>query len=404
MAEPMTQPTAGAPPLRVLMVIGQFNPIIGGAEKQAEKLARALIALGVDVGVVTFAVKGAPRREIVGGVHVSRVGVLPAIRGGRLKLWVYLLQLFIFLIRRRRRYDILHAHLALAPALAAALAAKILKKPCIVKIGNTGERFDLLTLKNTFTAGPAMARSLARSASAFIATSAAAAEHLLEFGVPRESVRLIPNGVEILPPRESPTCPAGQTSLPQLKSRLGLPPDRLVVLFAGTLHKKKNTLRLLDACAALKDRRNGFLLVILGDGAMRRELEKKIASTGLREHCWIMGFVTNVEHWLAAADAFVLPSLVEGFPNALLEAMAAGLPCAASDLPGCRELISNGDNGLLFDPLDTADVARKIAELLDDPNLRKRLGDAARAAAREKFSIAAVADSYVSLYNSLVKR
>jgi glycosyltransferase involved in cell wall biosynthesis/2-polyprenyl-3-methyl-5-hydroxy-6-metoxy-1,4-benzoquinol methylase len=149
------------------------------------------------------------------------------------------------------------------------------------------------------------------------------------------------------------------------------------VLYVGRLEREKNLARLIDALASIPDVR----LLVVGDGSLRGELEALARRAGVPVE-W-MGVVPHGElpRHFTAADCFVLPSLTEGHPKALIEAMACGLPCAASARGGIPSILEDGVTGLLFDPEDGADIARAVDRLLTDQPLARRLAERARAMA-----------------------
>ncbi len=161
------------------------------------------------------------------------------------------------------------------------------------------------------------------------------------------------------------------------------PPAARVVLYVGRLSVEKNVERLLDALALLPKTR----LVVVGDGPLRRTLEARARALGVAAD--FVGVVPNaaLPERFRAADVFVLPSLTEGHPKALLEAMASGLACAASARGGIPTLLEDGVSGLLFEPENPKDIARAVGHLLDDRALAARLGAAARRRAVADFDI-----------------
>ena len=149
------------------------------------------------------------------------------------------------------------------------------------------------------------------------------------------------------------------------------------VVAMGRLTEQKRFDLLLRAFARQKDRR--WTLTILGEGPLRPSLEALSRELGVSDRVAMPGLVDNPSDYLAQASAFVLSSAYEGFPNALGEAMAAGLPVIATDCAGgVRELIRDGDNGVLVPPGDEPALAAAIERLMSDAALRHRLGDKAR--------------------------
>ena len=152
------------------------------------------------------------------------------------------------------------------------------------------------------------------------------------------------------------------------------------VLGVGQLHRQKGFDLLVRAFAAAAGRRDGWDLVIAGDGPERRALAALATSCGVSDRVRLVGRRTDIERLYAAADVFALSSRYEGFPNVLLEAMAAGLPPVAADCPtGPREIIRDEQNGLLVETENVEALTLALSRLITDANLRRRLGaEAAR--------------------------
>jgi len=146
-------------------------------------------------------------------------------------------------------------------------------------------------------------------------------------------------------------------------------------------------------------------LLILADGPERHALVTLTQQLGVAEQILFAGEVphSEVASYLAASEVFVLPSRHEGMSCALLEAMAAGRACLASDIRANREVIQPGVNGLLFKTENASDLAARLAELLEDEALRARLGEAALRTVVERYSIEVVARQYLRLYEALIE-
>ena len=148
---------------------------------------------------------------------------------------------------------------------------------------------------------------------------------------------------------------------------------RKIILNVGRFYPQKGHKNLLEAFARLSD--SSWILRILGDGSMRKELEEKAHDLGILNRVQFMGTVVDVDKHLAEASIFVFPSLFEGFPNALCEAMAAGLACVSTDCnTGPSEVIEDGVNGYLVPVGDIDAMVEKIKLLQDDPVHRAVLG------------------------------
>ena len=145
-----------------------------------------------------------------------------------------------------------------------------------------------------------------------------------------------------------------------------------IILNTGRLVNKKGHNYLLEAFAIINPK--DWRLIILGDGPLRKDLENMAKKLGIQDKVQFMGTVINVDVWLNKASIFAFPSLWEGFPNALAEAMAAGLPVVSFDCPtGPSDLIKNGENGYLIDMKDTNNFAKKLKLLIENEDLRVQL-------------------------------
>lgn len=135
---------------------------------------------------------------------------------------------------------------------------------------------------------------------------------------------------------------------------------------------------------------------------MRDRLRAQIRQLGLQRTVQLPGERGDVRCWLAACDIFVLPSLWEGLPNALLEAMALGLPVVASRVDGVPEAVTDGKDGLLVAPGNAATLSVALAKLMDDPELRRSLSQAARARMAENFTLPAMLAGYEAAYKNVI--
>jgi glycosyltransferase involved in cell wall biosynthesis len=184
---------------------------------------------------------------------------------------------------------------------------------------------------------------------------------------------------------------------PDLRRTAG---NRALVLTPARLTDQKGLPHLLHAVASLDD----VFLAVAGDGPDRDELEALAADLGLTERIVFLGHRRDVPALLAAADVVVLPSLWEGLPLALLEAMASGTPVISTRVGGIPELIVSGCNGLLVEPGDSAALAAAIRELLDDRDLAGRFARRAAADVADRFSASAMADKVMTIYDELTAR
>ncbi len=155
-------------------------------------------------------------------------------------------------------------------------------------------------------------------------------------------------------------------------------PGRQIILSVGRLAAQKGFCYLIEAMAILKETHPKAQLVILGEGKLRRRLERHAQRLGVSDSVHLQGFVPNVSPFLHGCDLFVLPSLYEGMPNAAMEAMVHGKPTIITQVDGAAELIPNNKTGTLIPPRDPEAIAKAIASYLNDPSLRESTGRNAR--------------------------
>ncbi len=164
-------------------------------------------------------------------------------------------------------------------------------------------------------------------------------------------------------------------------------PGKKIIVSAGRLSQQKGFSYLIDAAAILKNKRDDFLIIVLGEGKLRESLLQRARSAGVEKFIQFPGFVKSVGPYIKGCDLFVLPSLYEGLSNAAIEAMAYGKPAILSDVNGSREIVTPGVNGIIVPPRDSNTLANGMNELLSDQTLRALYGKNAREHVSERFSI-----------------
>jgi len=388
--------------MRVLMLsYGHLRPTsgasqIGGAARQCLKLSKALISQNVDVTILTNRLSWShPAHGTVEGVPVVFLNTWRPLfdRRGltRVGTYVYMLCTLLYLFRHRNEYDIIHAHSALVSGFVGVLAGRWLKRTSIIKVMNSGFRNDIVRFRqDRTTPGARWMADYLIHCDRVITLNTMAYDQLISLGFRPTQIELIPNGVEV-------------AEIEAKKSYDGA--DVMRVIFVGRLDEAKGLDVLLDAFKILITRQaaRACQLTIVGKGPLECQLHERARALGIAEWVRFAGEVMDVPAYLSGCDIFVLPSRAEGVSNALLEAMASGLACIATDIPGNDVLIQHERNGLLVEEDAEVALAGAIHRLASDADLRERLGRAARQTVEHQFDIADIAREYASLYKRLLE-
>jgi glycosyltransferase involved in cell wall biosynthesis len=364
-------------PLRVLLV--GLGLELSGSGRFLSGLAVGLDRLGFETTL--FVVRGGPLQSELQGTGVKLVIASPDLpeSAGRLRLGV----LPFFRLHghiRHARPDVVHTNLFGVDA-----------------IGRTAAMFApvpvLVSTQHDLNPRPWFVRAFRRLTapriSATIACSDAVADFCrAELAVPEDRLVTIENGIDV-----------GRLAAAVTPAHADAP--RFLAL--GALLPVKNQATLIRAFAILAEKRPDASLDIVGAGPLQRDLERLVASLGLQHAVHIRPPSPDIVGLLREADVFVQPSLREGLPQAVLEAMAAGKPVIASDVSSLAAVLDGGSCGLLVAPGDIEALAAAMLALADDPRRAERLGTDALARARERYSVERMAREYAALYEGLAE-
>lgn len=188
----------------------------------------------------------------------------------------------------------------------------------------------------------------------------------------------------------------------KLKTSTGIGMHKLLVVSIGNLKPQKNASDFVAAAAAVLSEAPEARFVFIGDGPQKAALQARAFVLGLEGKVLFLGWRRDAAQWLAAADVFVMTSLWEGLPRALVEAMKSGLPSVCYATDGVVDLLKDGENGFLIKPGDHAALAARVALLLKDEPLRRKLGSAAAASIGPEFDIDGMVRSQEALYDRLL--
>jgi glycosyltransferase involved in cell wall biosynthesis len=303
---------------------------------------------------------------------------------------VFALRVAGMLIRERNNYDLVY-FLMQGLHLAAGLpVAKFLGKPILMKIGGSG----VIPLMSRSRWGRLELRWLRQWAHRVMILNDGMRDEALREGFEDEQLLWMPNPVDI-----DEFSPCDDHERARLREQFGIPAAALVVVYSGRLAPEKALPTLIAAFADVARRRPKAMLLLVGDGPVRAALARQAGALGL-ENVRFAGGVEpgEVRSWLRIADVFALVSPSEGFPCALAEAMAVGLPSVVSDIPATRQLVDHEQHGLLAPVGDESAIAAAILRLLGDDGLRARMGQGARRRIVDNYSTEKVADRYEALF------
>ncbi len=289
------------------------------------------------------------------------------------------------------RWDVGVVHSFSFPAhFYAALAARLTGRPSIVNVRNS--HHDLVGKLRRFL----WRWLISRLATSMVAVSESVAAEMTEI-TGRRDIVCIPNGVDL-------TAPNGSHTRWSVRAELGVPRDALVVGTVGNLRPIKGHRYLLQAALAVTRELPSarFLLIGAEEPDTGHTLREYCHDAGLEQHVIFLGRRRDVPRLLPAMDIFCLPSLSEGMSRSLLEAMAAGLPVAATAVGGNREVVLDGETGYLVPPEDPQALARALLSLARDSERRREMGEAARLRVRRHFDVTAMLERYANLYHSLL--
>ncbi|MBI5460493.1 glycosyltransferase [Methanobacterium sp.] len=336
-------------------LLGQYPPHIGGVSSHTYLLSRELVKRGDEVYVLTY-----PHRDVEGinGVKVE-TAFTPNIKGLR-GLFFFISSTFKLMgMVRRFNIDLIHAHFLLPPGLIGVCVGSLLGKKTAV----TAHGSDLLIqAKNPILRR--LIKFVLKRADYVLVVNQNLQEKVLELGINPDKIYITPNAVDV-----EKFNPQNKELPPNVK----ISSDKPVLLFVGNLVFQKGVKYLLEAKKLMK---TGAELVIVGDGPLRQDLEMKVRDEKISDVIFTSAR-RDVDEIMPSADVFVLPSISEGFPITILEAMASGLPVVATNVGGISEVM-NEDVGIMVKPSNPRELASALDKILENETLMIDMGAAAR--------------------------
>jgi glycosyltransferase involved in cell wall biosynthesis len=364
--------------LKVLQLIPTLDR--SGAEKQMVLLATGLPGDRFQVEVAALSRLGPLEAEL----RAAGVPVTPLGKRFKLDPWA-LVRLVRFL--RARRFDVVQTWIFAANTYGR-VAARWARVPVVV----TAEMaVDLWKSPREL----AIDRFLSRRTDRVVGNSRAVVDFYRRNGIPDDRLALIPSGIGVEEP------PAVDRAA--IRAGFGWTGDAPLLLFAGRLAEQKGVGDLIDAIDLLQHVLPDLRVLIVGDGPLRAQLEATAHAYRLDRIVRFTGHRDDVPRLLAAADLLVLPSLYEGLPNVVLEAMRFSKPVVATAAPGTTEVVVDGTTGLLVPLRHPPALAQAIRTVIEDPALAQRLGQAGRARVESEFRAGTMIDRFAALYEELAR-
>ncbi len=365
-------------PLKVLFLITELD--IGGAEKALYEIARRIDRKRFSVQVACLSGDGAVaewlRKE---GIPVHCLGMK--------RKWNVRVVFRLRSLLKKGNFDILYTFLFHAGFIGR-IAAFLAGTPAVISAVRVAERRRPSHL------------FLERLTRKLVTMEVAVSDDVRRFitakcGISPEKVVTIPNGVDI--------WKFERLDKSSARKRLGLSLDAFVGLFIGRLDAQKAPEYLLRAWAKALPNLAKATLVLAGEGPLRKDLETLALRLGVSDSVRFLGFREDVPLLYSASDIFILPSLWEGMPNVVLEAMAASVPVVATSVEGVRELLLDGDAGVLVPPKDVGALAGAIEKLYRQPEKVRVLVRRAKKQVRENFTVKRMVKANEALLERVAK-
>jgi len=382
-----------------------YVPEFSGAAMQCHRLSLELVKLGLTVEVLT----GAANPSLLGEDSVDGIKVTRVLRDTSTPLrharfgW----DMFRYILKNHKKYDLIHSHGFIAPV---NLAALLTRTPLVQKITNLHVD-DPVTVKHRKWGRLLM--MLYRRARVIIPTSEKLESTCEVKHLKKQSFTRLPNGIN---PRQF--KPVAWQQRLELRRKLAIPDDHLALLTVGSVNYNKGMDMLVRAVAELKKTvKRKFIVLVVGPNklcrnyalgnhevdAFSQNLLKTIGEQSLFKTIRFEGVRANVDEYMQAADIYIHPSRQEGQPNAIIEAMASGLPIVANLLYGITdELVQNGKCGYVVNGEDDKEFAAAIRVLVNNDSLRLRLATYARVETLQNYNLWKIAEKYRSLYTHVI--
>jgi glycosyltransferase involved in cell wall biosynthesis len=380
--------------MKILMILPQYKPLVGGYERAGERLSNALAGHCDEVTVITERrYLEWEKKEIIENVKILRWS---CIYKPHLHIITSTIGMCILLLRKGLNYNVWHVHQYGVHAAIAIAIGKILQRPVVLKLTSSEGMGLKKTLSNVRF--KSLAIYLHTKVSAVIALTKETADEAKEFGIENRRISIIGNGIDTEKYK-----PINEKKRESIKNNIGIIEKRIII-FVGRLSVEKNVEGIINAWQRVNNKtKKEWTLLIVGDGPQRYNLNEMIKKFNLKDSVVFVGFRNDISECMAAADMYVSFSNNEGLSNSLLEAMSSGLPVVASRVSGVKELVEKTGSGIAVDIGDIKALANAIETMTSNNGLRKKASENARSYILGNYSIENIMKKHIELYRSVIK-
>lgn len=368
------------------MITREFPPVGGGIGYYVQNLSKSLIQKGHRVSVIT---RGSPSRiqkKTIDGIDIYETTFFPFY-----PIHLELHKLFVNQLLRQLKPDLVHFHSPVTPTVD-------IQCPKVVTVHTamrTDAKYHEVVNANSFAEkmqsmyfSPLAESKLFKQTNVITAVSPTISQELMEYGIDPEEVEVVWNGVD-----EKVFSPPVQENV-----------DPKYILFTGRLWARKGLFDLIESAQILKSSIPNIKLIVCGNGPLLPKLKEQVHRKCLDDNIEFLGRVSREELLRVYQNATmqIVPSIYEGLPTVILEGMSCGLPIIATDIGGSRDIIKDGQSGLLVPPASPKSLASAMKTLWTNDKLRRQLGKNARRTILSRFTWDNITNNFLEIYNRAV--
>jgi glycosyltransferase involved in cell wall biosynthesis len=369
------------------MLSREFPPQSGGIGYYVYNLSKKLVERGNEVTVLTRGSASKTTREVVDGIELFKASFFPVYP---FHMWIHGMFAKTILKSLESTLTLVHLHTPISPPVVTSLPIITTVHTCMKFDSRYHEILDPLSLAEKVQStivSPLTESRIFRISRLITTVSHSVAEEVKQYGIDSDRIKVVGNGVD------------EKVFFPLRNKGSG----EEYVLYTGVLRARKGLFDLIDCAKYVCETHHLTKFLICGSGPFLLRLKEKAQRMGLHERVLFLGHVTRerlIELYQNAV-VHVVPSHYEGLPTVLLEAMSSGIPVVATNVGGNSEVISSGINGLLIPPKSPEDMAKAVSKLLDDRELGKRIGRAARKTIEEHYTWEKITEKITKWYEYL---